>query len=246
MMSAKTCWKKNTKFLQTNRSNIPYSDIKDSRGLHRLINDVSKDLLKKKVSSNKSKQHTYSDIKDSRGLHRLINDVSKDLLKKKSFLHTKRSNIPYSDIEDCRSLHRFINNVSRDLFKKEYLCFLHTKQGNLPHLDIKHCRGLHRLTNDVRKDLFCVCFCGYLFIYLFIFQFKAGLSHYCRFAAALHSHWPQTDATLRRCTAMCRVKFQKVQRTVHEYMDIASCSTIFGHFSNIHLEEHTAHYSIYM
>ena len=35
-----------------------------------------------------------------------------------------------------------------------------------------------------------------------------------------YSRWPQTDVTLRRCTALCRVKFRKIKSTVHieQYM----------------------------
>ena len=47
---------------------------------------------------------------------------------------------------------------------------------------------------------------------------KAELTHNSRFTAALNSHWQQTDATLRRYAALCRVKFRKVK----------SCSKIWG------------------
>ena len=53
--------------------------------------------------------------------------------------------------------------------------------------------------------------CGMLFLS------EAGLRHYSCFAAALNSHWPLNDATLKRCTGQCRVKFQKVKSTVHLY-----------------------------
>ena len=44
-----------------------------------------------------------------------------------------------------------------------------------------------------------------------------------------YSRWPQTDVTLRRCTALCRVKFRKIKSTVHIelYMYSARCSKVW-------------------
>ena len=48
-----------------------------------------------------------------------------------------------------------------------------------------------------------------------LFPSNAGLPRYCRFAAALNTHWPQTDSTVGRCSALCRMKFQKVKKVQH-------------------------------
>ena len=66
------------------------------------------------------------------------------------------------------------------------------------------------------------------FGYGVLFLPKAGLPRYSRFAAALNSHWQQTDATLRRCISLGRVKFRTVKSTVHVYLYSARCSKIWG------------------
>ena len=60
-----------------------------------------------------------------------------------------------------------------------------------------------------------------------LFLSKAGLLRYSRSAAVLLS-LTQTDATQRRCTALCRAKFSenKNYSAVHVYTYCAGCSKI--------------------
>ena len=86
----------------------------------------------------------------------------------------------------------------------------------------QHADGLFEMFVTVTVLHWTVLGCDVLFIS------KAGLPCYACFATELNSHWLQTDATLRRCSVLCRVKFWKVKSTIHVYLYSTNCGKIWG------------------